>query len=161
VLTLAAMLALVPGCTANPKPEYELVSFRNSRGLISYEYVPKKPQAAKAPPARSSPPLEVLLRQQWAMAEARNQRRLDALAEQDMKRQRDEERRREQRELDAYQAARHQILHDQRLQDQERYWGYQEQSIQWSRDQRLRAQAEVAQWQQVAQAIDVSLQGQR
>ena len=56
-LTLAAMLALVPGCTANPKPEYELVSFRNSRGLISYEYVPKKPQALKAPPPRRAPSL--------------------------------------------------------------------------------------------------------
>src|SRR5437764_325570 len=121
LLTLAAALALAPGCTGDPKPEYELVSFRNSRGLISYEYVLKKPPAVKPPtPASSSPP-DVMLRQQWAMAEARNQRRLDALAEQDMKRQRDEGRRREQRELDAYQAARHQILHDQRLQEQERY----------------------------------------
>jgi hypothetical protein len=141
--------------------EYQLVSFRNSRGLLSYEYVLKKPPATKAPTARSSPSVDDLLRQQWAMAEARNQRRLNALAEQDARRQRDEEWRREQRELADYQAARNQILHDQRLQEQERYRAYQEQSIQWSRNVRLRAQAEVAQWQQVGQAIDVSLQGQR
>jgi hypothetical protein len=161
LLTLAAALALAPGCTGDPKPEYELVSFRNSRGLISYEYMLKKPPAVKPPTPTSSSRLDVLLRQQWAMAEARNQRRLDALAKQDVRRQRDEERRREQRELDAYQAARHQMLHDQRQQEQERYRAYQEQLIQWSRNQRLRAQAEVGQWQQVAQAIDVSLQGQR
>ena len=115
LLTLAATLALAPGCSRDPAPAGELVPYLNSRGLISYEYVLKKPPAVKPPTTASSPPLDFLLRQQWAMAEERNQRRLDTLAEHDMRRQREELFRQEQRNIDAYQAARHQILRDQRL----------------------------------------------
>jgi hypothetical protein len=160
-LTLAATLALAPGCSKDPEPEYELVSFRNSRGLISYRYVPKKPPAAKAPTAAPSPSLDVWLRQQWALAQAENQRRQDALAEQDMKRQRDEERRREQQEVQAYNDWWSQNRRDQRLQEQGRYRAYLQQSSQWFENQRQRGAAEVARWQQISQAIDASLQSQQ
>ena len=60
----------------------------------------------------TSPPLDVWLRQQ--LAEAENRRRMNALAERDARREREDRWRRQQQEQDAYQAARQQTLQDQR-----------------------------------------------
>src|SRR5262249_12266327 len=152
-LTLAATLALAPGCSKDPEPEDELVPFRTSRGLLSYHYVPRKLPAAEAPTAASAPPLEVWLRQQRELAAAEDRRRLVVLADQDLRRQREERWRREQQELAAYQAARQQIVQERRQQQQALSRAYDHQRSQWFAHQRERAAAEVARWQQASRTI--------
>jgi hypothetical protein len=160
-LALAATLALAPGCSQDPGPRDEFVLFRNSHGTLSGRYVPRRPPAAKAPPASPSPSLDDLLRQQWALAQAANQRRLDALAEQDMRRQRDEQWRREQQEIQAYNDWRWQTQRDRRLEEQARYRDYLQDSRQWFNNLKLRAQAEAAHWQRASQPIGASRLSQR
>jgi hypothetical protein len=152
-LALAATLALAPGCSRDPVPAGELVPYLNSRGLISYEYVLKKPPAVKPPTTASLPPLEVWLRQE--LAAARERRRLNALAEQDTRRERAELFRQEQRNIAAYQAARQQIVQSQRSEEQARNRDYQKQQSRWVESERLRAQADAALWAQASKPLDI------
>ena len=156
-LTLATTLALAPGCSQDPEPEDQLVPFLCSSGLLSYHYVPRKLPAAEAPTAASAPPLEVWLRQQWELAAEEDRRRLVVLTDQDLRRQREEQWRREQQELAAYQAARQQIVQERRQQQQALSRAYDHQRSQWFANQRERAAAEVARWQEASRTIDALL----
>jgi hypothetical protein len=91
---------------------------------------------------------------QWVQAQAEDRRRPDVVTYQDLRREREAQWRREQQELDAYQAARQRIVQAHRQQQQEERRTYQVQLSQWSQDQRLRAEAETARWQQASQTID-------
>ena len=89
------------------------------RGIISYHYVPRGAPAAsaEAPTAVSSAAQDAWLRQQKAEAE---EHRRDLLAYQDLRRQREDQWRRERQELDAYGAARQSIVREGRLEHQAR-----------------------------------------
>jgi hypothetical protein len=117
--------------------------------------------AAEVPRAASAPPSEVWLRQQGELAAA-DRRRPVVLADQDLRRQREDQWRREQQELAAYQAARQQIVQERRLEQQALSRAYDQQRSRWFANQRERAAAEVALWQRASREIDVLLlQSQR
>jgi hypothetical protein len=154
-LTLAAALALAQGCSRDPEPQDDLVFFRNSHGTLSCRYVPKKPPAPRAPAVASSTPLDVWLKQD--LAEAQNRRRMNALAERDARREREDRWRLQQQEQNVYQAARQQTIRDQRLQERERELAYRQQQSEWIANQRLRGAVEAARWQQASQPFDTLL----
>src|SRR3954452_7897325 len=58
-LILMATLAVSPGCSIEPEPQGELISFINSHGTISYRWVPNQPPVLEAPIVVPSPPLVV------------------------------------------------------------------------------------------------------
>jgi hypothetical protein len=68
-----------------------------------------------------------------------------------------ERRRRQQQEEDAYRDWWWQNRRDQRLQQQAQSRAYDQQLSRWSANQRVRAEADVAQWRQASQAIDALL----
>jgi hypothetical protein len=143
-----------------PESQGDLVPSWDSRGIVSYHYVPRMPLAAEVPTAASALPLGVWLRQQELAAEDR--RRPDVLADNDLRRQREDQWRREQQELAAYQAARQQIVQGRRQEQQALSRAYDHQRSQWFAHQRERAAAEVALWQETSRTIDaLLLQNQR
>jgi hypothetical protein len=81
-------------------------------------------------------------------------RRLDVLAEREMRRELDERRRREQQEEDAYRDWWWRDRRDRHRQQQEERRAYYERLSRWSQDQRQRGEAEAARWRQVTQTID-------
>jgi hypothetical protein len=160
-LTLAATLALAPGCSVDPGPQEDLVPSWDSRGIISYHYVSRNSPAATALTAASPASQDARLRQQ-ELAEAEERRRLDVLAYQDMRSQREEAWRRQQQVEAAYREERWRNIQEQRRQEQEERRAYQHQLSRWSENQRLRGEAESARWRQVSQTIDnLLLQTQR
>ena len=159
LLTLAATLALAPGCSGDPVPAGELRPLLEQPRPVSYEYVPKNPPAIEAPTAASSASLDVWLRQQ-GLWQGRNRRRMDTLAYQDMRRQR-EELRTAAGGISTLTGERSQNRREQRLQQQGQYRAHLQQSSQWFEGQRLRAAAESARWREVSMTIDAHLQNQR
>jgi hypothetical protein len=159
-LALAASLSLAPGCSVHPEPREDFVPFWDSRGIVSYQYVPRNPPATEAPTAASSASQDAWQRQQ-ELAEAADRRRMDVLAYQDMRRELEDQRRRARQEEDAYRDSWWQNRREQRLQEQGRYRAHLQQSSQWFEGQRLRAAAESARWREVSMTIDALLQNQR
>ena len=156
LLTLAATLALAPGCSRDPQPADELVPFWDSRGIMSYHYVPRKPPATEAPAAASAS-LQDAWQERQELAEAEQRQRRDVLAYREMRRELDAQRRLEQQEEDAYREWWWRNRRDRRLEEKEERRAYYEKLSRWSQDQRLRGEAEAARWRQVSQAIDAVL----
>src|SRR6185312_8481692 len=63
-LPLAAALAVAPGCSVEPEPQEDLVPSWDSRGIISYRYVPRNQPASEAETAASSAARDTWLGQQ-------------------------------------------------------------------------------------------------
>jgi hypothetical protein len=156
LLTLAVTLALASGCSGDPQPADELVPFWDSRGIMTYHYVPRTPPATEAPAAAPSS-LQDAWQEQQERAEVEERRRLDVLAEREMRRELDERRRREQQEEDAYRDWWWRDRRDRHRQQQEERRAYYERLSRWSKDQRQRGEAEAARWRQVTQTIDALL----
>jgi hypothetical protein len=155
-LVLAATLALAPGCSGDPPPQDELVPFWDSRGIMSYHYVPRKPPATEVTAATSSS-LQDAWQGQQELVEAEEQRRRDVIAYREMRRELDDRRRVEQQEEDAYREWWWRNRRDRRLRETEERRAYYERLSRWSQEQRLRGEAEAARWRQVTQTIDALL----
>jgi hypothetical protein len=99
--------------------------------------------------------------EQQELAQAEERRRLDVLADREMRRELDERRRREQQEEDTYREWWWRNRRDRYRQEKEERRAYYERLSRWSLDQRLRGEAEAARWRQVTQTIDAMLRNRR
>jgi hypothetical protein len=164
VMTLT--LALAPGCSERPEPKDELQQVVDSRGIMSYRYVPIASSASKASTPKASTPKASILsvssptQRQQVDADYRQQQQ-DARSYQDVKREIDDQRRQRQQEEQAHQETLRQNQQEQRRQQEEQRQAYQQQQSQWAAQQRQRREAETAQWQRTAQEFDASLRRQQ
>jgi hypothetical protein len=78
------MLVLASGCSVGSEPQDDLVPSWDIRGIVTYHHVPKNQAAAKATTAASPSPQDPWLEQQEA-TEAKERRRREVLAYQDMR----------------------------------------------------------------------------
>src|SRR5262249_9383149 len=92
-LALAAALVLAPGGSREPEPQEDLVRYWDSRGIISYRYVPRNRPAGSAPTAAPTAAQDAWLAQQ-DREEAEERQRQDLLAYRERQRELQEEHRR-------------------------------------------------------------------
>jgi hypothetical protein len=160
-LTVAVALALVPGCSGDSEPADELVPSWDSRGIVTYRYVPRTPPATAAPTAAAAVAQDAWLRQQ-ELEEAEGRRRRELLAYQERRRELEEQWRRQRQQEDAERAAWWRDRREWHRQEQERRRTHQEQQSRWLKDQIRRGQAEAEHWLRVSQPFDIiHLQDQR
>jgi hypothetical protein len=158
-IALVTLLAAASGCSGAPQPAAgELIPILGSRGGITYRFESAK-SATGGTNAASPARLDDWLRQ--VVAEAKDRQRRSALAYADMRREREEQFRQQQREIQAYESARQQFLRDQRAQQQEMERDYRQRLGEWTAAQRLTRVAEPAHWERLSQSIDASFQALR
>jgi hypothetical protein len=148
LLAMTVGLAFAPGCSIEPEPAGELISYINGHGTISVRWVPKGVPAPPAPTVAPAPPPAIDLSQ--IRAEAKERQRRIAEAEQEARRQRLEQFRDDQRYLDAYQRTRQSIVNEQRYQEQQRNREFQDQQRRQFENQRLRYNTDAGRWQEVS-----------
>ena len=154
-LPLAAALALAPGCSLEPEPQEDLVPLWDSRGIMSYRYVPRNRPASEAATAASSAAQDAWLRQQEREA-AEDRRQQDLLAYRARQRELEEEWRRQRQQEDAERAARWQERQAWHRQERERWQARQERQRRWLNDQMRRGHAEADYWLRASQPLDIT-----